>query len=243
VYSAKGEHNSLSLGRENMAIRVLNENEWARIIAKAYLDGTIATDDLTKDPKRFVDEVRAANDPPGMGSLDNPVRLLNIDYSHYSGGTDSEAKDVLAIFQGSDSQQLQDLFRTGNFLNQPVEMPPGEWITDVGLTRPFLHSAAAISLTDWMRIYAYIWHQTRFANNTTIREHFEEDPAKTLQDEIIASLNADPASTPKINYTYRQTPLFTLGAPAPQETSRASKPTGMRWDTVIQSDLLISRDV
>src|SRR5215471_14638123 len=114
-----------------MPVRVLNENEWARIIAKAYLDGTTATDNLTKDPKRFVDGVRTADDPPGMRSLDNPIRLLSIDYSHYSGGTDSAAKDVLAIFQGSNSQQLKDLFRSGNFLTQPVEMPPGEWITDV----------------------------------------------------------------------------------------------------------------
>jgi hypothetical protein len=55
-----------SLGRDkNMPpVPVLTEFEWARIIAKAYLDGT--TVDLEKDPKQFVDGVRRADDPPGM---------------------------------------------------------------------------------------------------------------------------------------------------------------------------------
>jgi len=60
-------------------IPVMSEFQWARIVAKAYLDGT--TGDLEKDPKQFVDGVRRADDPPGMKNLPDPVRLLNIDYS------------------------------------------------------------------------------------------------------------------------------------------------------------------
>jgi hypothetical protein len=206
-------------------IPVMSEFQWARIVAKAYLDGT--TGDLEKDPKQFVDGVRRADDPPGMKNLPDPVRLLNIDYSHYSGGRDSAAKNVLAIFQGSNSQQLQDLFHTGNFLGRPVEMPPGEWITDDGLTRLFLQSSPAITLTDWMRIYAYLWDQITNQGNTKIKEHFEEDPARTLldpntppvfDDQVIAKLNASSPPALKISYTYQQTPLFTLGAPPPPGT-------------------------
>src|SRR5260370_19267074 len=140
-------------------IPVMSEFQWARIVAKAYLDRT--TGDLENDAKQLVDGVRRADDPPGMKNLPDPVRLLNIDYSHYSGGRDSAAKNVLAIFQGSNSQQLQDLFHTGNFLGRPVEMPPGEWITDDGLTRIFLQSAPRIALTNCMRTCAYLCDKTR----------------------------------------------------------------------------------
>lgn len=194
-------------------IPVISEVQWARIIAKAYLDGT--TGDLEKDPKKFVDGVRSADDPPGMKSLPDPVRLLTIDYSHYGGGPDSEAMDVLAIFRGSNSQQLQDLFNTGKFLGQPVEMPPGEWIDPFpsALRRLFQHSGPpSIQLQDWMRIYAYVWHQFRFAlpqpppPTDNIRLRFETDPAQTLAKEIAGPLG--------ISYVLGN-PLFTLGTPDP----------------------------
>ncbi len=141
-------------------VRVLKENEWARIVAKAFLDGT--TSDLEKDPKTFVDGVRTANDPDKM-SLPSPVRLFSLDYSNWS-QVDSVAIDLLAIFQGSSHMELQEIFTTGKLDLQPVEMPPGEWKDPYGLTKLFQHSGApTISLKDWMRIYAYVWDQNQMA--------------------------------------------------------------------------------
>jgi len=199
------------------AVPVLSEFQWARIVAKAYLDGT--TGALERDPKAVVDAVRTSNDPPGI----NPpaiVRLMSLDYTHYVGGPDGAAKNLLAILQGSALPDLQGLIDTGNFRAQPAELYPGEWIDPSGAAlRLFLHSTVVISLKDWIRIYAFLWHQIR-SGNPTIREHFEEDPARTLQDpnhvfndEIIANLNG--GALPPISYTYQTTPLFTLGNPPP----------------------------
>ena len=206
-------------------VRVLKENEWARIVAKAFLDGT--TSDLEKDPKTFVDGVRTANDPDKM-SLPSPVRLFSLDYSNWS-QVDSVAIDLLAIFRGSTQAQLQEIFNHGTLNAQPVEMTPGEWIDPYGLTKLFKHSGPpTISLKDWMRIYAYVWHEINATPpNTTIREHFEEDPARTLQDldnphvyndQVIAALNASSPANLHINYTYQTTPLFTLGTLQPPGT-------------------------
>lgn len=205
-------------------VRVLKENEWARIVAKAFLDGT--TSDLEKDPKTFVDGVRTANDPDKM-SLPSTVRLFSLDYSNWS-QVDSVGIDLLAIFQGSSHTELQEIINSGTLDKQPVEMPPGEWIDPYGLTKLFKHSGPpTISQKDWMRIYAYVWDQIRWASNATIREHFEEDPARTLQDidnphvyndQIIAALNASSPANLHINYTYQTTPLFTLGTIAPPGT-------------------------
>jgi len=204
-------------------IPVMSEIQWARIVAKAYLDGT--TDDLVKDPKSFVDGVRTSNDPPGM-FLPTPVRLLSLDYSGWSGPPSTWALLLSAIFQGSTQQELHDLFTSGNFRGKEVALSPGSWIDPYGLTRVFQHDANAISLKNWMRIYAYIWHEIK-AGNTTIREHFEEDPARTLQDtdtpplfndQIINGINALSPSNLQINYAYKTTPLLTLGDPPPPGT-------------------------
>lgn len=197
------------------AIRVLSEAEWARIVAKAYLTGT--TGALEQNPKKFVDDVRTADDPPGLKNLPDPVRLMSLDYSNWIPGPDSVALLLLAIFQGSTQQQLQDLFNSGKFLEQPVELPPGEWIepSPSALRRLFQHSGSpTVQLQDWIRIYAYVWHQMRFVvpqppPPDNIRVRFEKDPAQTLANEIV-----QPAGPLNINYVLGN-PLFTLGAPNP----------------------------
>ncbi len=192
------------------AIPVMSEAQWARIIAKAYLEKTTTNfkNTLERDPKAAVDYVRQnGGDLPNMDlpAPGAPLRLMNLDYSNWV-VLDSVAIDLLAIFKGSSHVELQEIFNKGTLDGQPVELPPGEWVTDKGLIRLFLHSGPpTISLTDWMRIYAYVWDQFRFPpGNQAIRELFEEDPAQTLLSKIAGPLN--------LSYK-KGDPLFTLGGP------------------------------
>jgi hypothetical protein len=210
VDTAKGRFNSQRRGKTMAVVPVMSEAQWARIIAKAYLEKSTTNfkNTLERDPKAAVDYVRQNNgdlpniDLPAPGSH---LKLMTLDYANWMGGLDSVAKDLLAIFKGSSHQELQDIFNTGKLNGQPVELPPGEWVTDKGLIRLFLHSGPpTISLTDWMRIYAYVWDQFNYPGDKTMRDRFEEDPAQTLLNEIAGPLN--------LSYK-KGDPLFTLGGP------------------------------
>jgi len=194
-------------------IPVVDEYTWARIVAKAYLDTSDFKSKLETDPAAAVSRARIEN--PGFNIPAAPVRLMSLSYSPEYSEPDSVAKLLKAIFQGCTQAQLQEIFTYGTIGGQLVELPPGEWIPPSQVTRFFQQGTTAISLADWMRIYAYIWHEIRFAGDSTIREDFEEDPAQTLADEIVK-----PAGPLNITYQKGTTPLFTLAPPSPETTTQ-----------------------
>jgi hypothetical protein len=209
-------------------IPVIDEKTWARIVARAYVNPPPNPpygpppnppfhdfrDKLQKDPKAAVDEARGASDLPGI-IIPNPVRLMDLYYSYSTPANPDPIADLLtAIFQGSPTADvLSEIFTKGTLFGQRVELPCGEWIHPKGTRTLFEHATDALSLADWMKIYAYIWHQIRFMHNTTIQEAFEEDPALTLKNNIVPNLTLSKA------YDYQKTALFTLGDNSPPYAS------------------------
>jgi hypothetical protein len=188
-------------------IPVIDEYTWARITAKAYLDTSNFKSEFETDPAAAVSRARLEN--PEFNIPAAPVRLMDLSYSTgYSGPPDAVAMLLTAIFQGSTEARLKEVFNSGTFDGKPVEMPSCEWINPSGPIKLLSHNAGAISQKDWMRIYAYIWHQMLFVPHPpppdTIRDRFEQNPAQTLANEIVGHLGID----------YQPgKPLFTLGTP------------------------------
>jgi len=193
------------------AIPVIDEYTWARIVAKAYLDTSDFKSVLETDPAAAVSRTRLEN--PEFKIPPDPVKLMDLTYS-YDGPPDSVAKLLIAIFQGTTEAQLKGLYTSGELDGQPMELPCGEWINPAGPKRLFEHAKEAVSLADWMRIYAYIWYQMRFGQPQppppdNIRLRFEKNPAQTLDKEIAGPL--------KLTYAPGK-PLFTLGDPVPDSS-------------------------
>jgi hypothetical protein len=142
---------------------------------------------------------------------------MDLNYSYSTPANPDPIADLLtAIFQGDPTGNvLSEIYTKGTLFTKPVELPPGEWINPSGPIKLFEHATGALSLADWMKIYAYIWHQIRFAGNTTIQEAFEEAPALTLKNNIV------PNVTLSKTYKYQTTPLFSLGDPAPDASPLA----------------------
>jgi len=134
--------------------------------------------------------------------------LGDIDFDNYT-----NKDDLVSIYtKGQDKS------------GKSVTMQPSLWIPPSGppiAVGP--QSSAAISLSDWARIYAYIWYQFRFANplNLKIKGDFENDPVKALVNhKIIDNINNEsnispipPPIPPKITATPGTDPLITHGAP------------------------------
>src|SRR6266851_7518421 len=152
---------------------VINEIQWARIHAKAWAEPFSGfKDKLDVDPY-------GALDPSGTVLSD---KLIDLGY-YYSG----------LNFGAYNAAELLEIFTSGTLHATPVTMDPSEWVRPSGATVPIQqNSPPGISLPDWARIYAYIWYQYKFATplNKAMRDHFEMDPANTLNTEIIPGLNS-----------------------------------------------------
>jgi hypothetical protein len=212
-----------------MAYQVMSATQWARVFAKAYLENDFKTT-LEIDPFAAVNQVRDSF------GIDPHAKLMDIAYLAYSyptGYPDSVATLLSAIFQGSTEEQLKEVFTSKTPFGREIALPSGEWIEPAGRITHLVPNRDAISLADWMRIYAFMWHQVRFRSNPGIKDEFEMDPAKALEDSIIPKLNAVP-DAPPITYDYQKTPLFTVGA-APEdpetlkEITKDAKAKGYRF--------------
>jgi hypothetical protein len=185
---------------------VITHTQAARLHAQAWADTSgKSIDQINKDPS-------GALTPGVRNSFGIHAQAKLIDLELYS-------DDLGDIDFGSYSPaDLQSIYTTGaDSLGNSVTMQPSLWITPSGTITPIgpQISPPAISLSDWARIYAYIWYQVNFASpkNTTIKANFENDPAKALSTQIIAPLNTASPTLPPINYNYKTTPLVTHGAP------------------------------
>lgn len=181
---------------------VIIQTQSARLHALAWSDPTRnSIDVIDKDPAGpLTASVR------GNFGIAADAKLIDLEsYDAYDGGL---------AFDEFTSGELQEIFKYGTLNRNHVQMEPSEWITPDGTIIPIQQESPGISLTDWARIYAYIWYQYKFASpsNKVIRDHFEKDPAATLDKEIIADLNKL-STLPPIIYIYKTTPLITHGNP------------------------------
>lgn len=174
---------------------VIIQTQSARLHALAWADSTRnSIDMIDKDPAgAFTASVRC-----DFGIAGN-AKLIDLkSYDAYSGNLP---------FDAFSSGELKEIYTYGTLNGNHVQMQPSEWITPDGTPIPLQqNSPPAISLTDWARIYAYIWYQSKFAGNSSIVDDFETDPVKALVKHNITG-------TLSIPYNPRTTPLITHGNP------------------------------
>jgi hypothetical protein len=175
----------------------------AQIHAYAWADATGFKDKLDRDPLEAIKSVSSIFHIPA-----NP-QLIDLDYTaQYGGGLP---------FNTYLDKELEQIYTTGKLNGQKVTMTPSEWVppANLGPPVPIQQSSSGISLSDWARIYAYIFYQAKYASSPdkTIKPHFEGDPADALNTKIIGQLNLSSPNLPKIKYEYRKTPLITHDAP------------------------------
>jgi hypothetical protein len=196
----------------------LTVNQWARIIANAWLDSAFKSL-LERDPLQAVNQaaksLRSFTIAPNAKLCDLGPISTGQDQSMYAAspteGLPTYETNSGDKFTGYDEQQLTELIQTGDLAGQSIQLEYGQWISPMNVVTTF-PPAMNLSMEDWVKIYAYVWLEVG-RGNTDFKSQFERDPARGTWD-VVGSLLKDYGVY--INYVYGRTPLFNIG-PAPTE--------------------------
>jgi len=229
--------------KEDETMAVVTMTQWARIHAKAWLEGYDLKGNwlgpgeyqklLETDPFQAVNQQVRAD-----FGIREDAKLFDIDDPTYSGGTDESGSEPQ--FDDLTEGELRTVITGGTLPGgRTAKMVPSEWVSYPPLFTKSLEApndGATLSLLEWARILAYLHRfkklkDPRVSDPTdprfmALKYHYETNPAEAVAAIVhggrakgekeafeIGGLKGEFKDTPAIKYIHKETALFRLGDP------------------------------